>query len=819
MDTWWKLRQGHQLPESASTAILRELEKTGRFLADPNHYNSGDDGLSATEAAALYELAVAFPTLPNAPHWLSLAKDRLRWQLALAIDPDGQLIDNAPYYDFSALDEYWQIYEYSIAQDHPVSADYRPKLQSMLNFASYILQPNTQIPLLGASVEEKINDYGVYAGMAGMDPEFRYVLTHGAQGSRPPRNSISFPASALTIMRSGWGSGAEFSRSTYLAYNVGRYRTAHSDLDALDVTLYGDGGDLLPDPGMYTETPGPYRDYFHGTMSHNTVVVDGKSQVQGNGTEQPLVEKDGLTYQSAESSLYPGVTHRRLVMMIDASHVLVVDRLSSTAPHSYQQMFHLFPGARLSKSGLTVSGIGGRPRRRVTIQQLVPGGITESDTINRRGRRPDGLCSTKYGELLPCYAVSYSARGKDATFVTLLTIGARRQAGFSIKVSHEGERLRITDGQRNLRMSLGESAAISPRSWASDPTPPTVRTRIVPEVSVPRNWTAMGAGSLSFGRVTGDLDHTVAKLSTNSGSPVFMQNNSVRLNLERNNLRLRLKVKGLTRLSELRLRLSNDHWAKWVTMNPLTAYTSGYAGQWVNLFLGPSARWGSDGGWQASAPGFNWANVDGMEIEMITHNSGGPSATVSIGGLTQLPAQNEGKLAFVFDDGYQSILPAARYLHQNGMAGNVGVIGKYVDYAAQNYLNVFQLRTLQNNWGWNMVNQTQQDVDAVQQYYDRHDIAGYAPDFVQQAAWLEANRLNSAPNWFIYPHGSTNPELERRVSDYYMFARVVGDGPDAYPYGDPHDIANLEVHYPGDGKRGDGVSPRQLRYFRRFTRP
>ena len=94
-----------------------------------------------------------------------------------------------------------------------------------------------------------------------------------------------------------------------------------------------------------------------------------------------------------------------------------------------------------------------------------------------------------------------------------------------------------------------------------------------------------------------------------------------------------------------------------------------------------------------------------------------------------VPAQNEGKLAFVFDDGYQSILPAARYLHQNGMAGDVGVIGKYVDYAAQNYLNVFQLRDTQNGWGWNMVNQTQQDLDAVQQYYDRHDIAGYAPDF------------------------------------------------------------------------------------------
>jgi hypothetical protein len=803
VDTWWKLRQDHQLSESTSTAILRELEKTGRFLADPNNYNSGDDDLNATEAAALYELAVAFPTLPNAPHWLSLAKDRLRWQLALAIDPDGQLIDNAPYYDFSALEEYWQIYEYSIAQGYPISADYAAKLRSMLNFAAYILQPNTTIPPLGASVETKINDYGLYGRMAGMDSEFRYVLTHGEQGSPPPQKSISFPASALTIMRSGWGSGAEFSRSTYLTYNVGRYRTARSDLDALGVTLYGDGGDLLPDPGLYTDTAGPYHNYFHGTMSHNTVVVDGKSQIQGHGVEEPLVTKDGLTYQSAESSLYPGVTHRRLVMMIDAKHVLVVDRLSSRATHTYQQMFHLFPGARLSKSGLTVSGVGGRPRREVTIQQLLPAGITESDTINHRGRQPDGLCSDRYGELLPCYAVSYSAKGKNATFMTLLTIGTRRRTGLHIKVSDDGGRLHITDGQRRLEISLGESTAIAPKSRATDPTPPPVRTTIAPTVSVPRDWTTRGAGSLSYDGLPGDLNRSVVGLSTNSGSPVYMQNNSVRLNLERNNLRLRLKVTGLAQLSELRLRLSNDHWAKWVTLNPLATYSTNYAGQWANIFLGPSAQWGSDGGWQASAPGFNWAKIDGMEIEMITHNSGGPSATVSIGGLTLLPTQNEGKLVFVFDDGYESILPAASYLHREGMAGDVGVVGQYVDYAAQNYLNVFQLRALQNNWGWNMVNQTQRGVNAVQQYYDRHDVAGYIPDVVQQAAWLEANRLNSAPNWVIYPHGSTNTELERKVSQYYMFARVVANSPDAYPYGDPHEIADLEVRYSGGGKRGD----------------
>ena len=803
VDTWWKLRQDHQLPEPASTAILEELEKTGRFLADPNNYNSGED-FSTSEAAALYELAVAFPTLPDAPQWLSVAKDRLRWQLALAIDADGQLIDNAPSYDFDALNQYWQIHEYSLAQGYPIAADFGARLRSMLNFATYILQPNTRVPLLGASVEKAINDYGVYSDMAGIDPGFRYVVTHGAQGSRPPEKSVSFAASALTVMRSGWGDGPQFSRSTYLTYNVGRYRTAHSDLDALGITLYGDGGDLLPGPGRYTDSSGAYRDYFHGTMSHNTVVVDGQSQIQGNGAEGPLVTKDGLTYQSAESSLYPGVTHRRLVMMIDANHLLVVNRLSSTADHTYQQMFHLFPGARLRKSGLRVSGIGGTPRREVTIQQLLPRGITESDTINDRGRRPDGLCSERIGELQPCYAVSYSARGKDATFVTLLTVGAPQQGGFAIKVSDDGGRLGITDGQRHLGVSLSDSAAIAPRAWATAPSPPPVGATPVPAVLAPGSWTTRNDGFLSFSHASGDSGPVVVGLSTNSGSPVYMQNNSVRLNLDQHNVRLSLKVTGLAQLSELRLRLSNDHWAKWVTLNPLQAYTPDRAGQWVSLFLGAGGQWGSAGGWKVSAPGFNWADIDGMEIEMITRSSGGPSATVSIGGLTLVPTQNEGKLVFAFDNGYQSILPAARYLHQEGMAGDVGVVGKYVDYPAENYLNVFQLKALQNKWGWNMVNQTQQDVNAVRQYYDLHDVGGYAPDVVQQAAWLEANGLNSAPNWLIYPYGSTNTQLEGLVGRYYMFARLMAGGPDAYPYGDPHGIASLDVHCSGGGRKGDG---------------
>ena len=798
VDTWWKLRQAHQLPEAVSSAILAELEKTGQFLADPNHYQAQGNH-SVNEAAALYGLAVAFPTLPHADSWLALAKQRFQWQLAGLIDSDGQEIENSPFYDFYAMTKYTEIYDYSRAHNTPIANDFESKLASMTRFAAYILEPNSQVPLLGASIEATINYHGIYTQLAAKDPHLRYVLTHGTQGTVPGDPGVYFKASGLTVMRSGWQSGSRFANSMYLTYYMGRYRTSHSNLDALGITLYGDGGDLLPGAGLYTYQPGIYRDYFHGTASENTVVVDGKSQAQGDGTGTPLVSKDGITYQSAESSLYKGVTHQRLVAMINKDHLLVVDHLHSASVHLYQQMFHLFPGAKLSQSGLTVSGSGGSPRRQVTIQQLLPTGITETAVINQRGSKIAGLCSEQYGKLLPCYQISYSTRGRDAQFVTLITIGKPKAAGFRITANAGGKHFTITDGQRHMAMNLDESASKPMRAWATDRTPPPSQLKTVPVSSPAVNWAESGDAVLHFGHARDDGNRVAARLTTNSSSSAYIRNDRIRLNLLQHNARIRLKVNGYSRLSDLSLILSNDHWAKTVTKNLLDAYGRTQAGNWEDVFLGPSGPWAARGGWIASAPGFNWAEIDGMEIKIDKRVSGGQPSTISIDGLTFLPKQKEANLVFVFDDGYDSILPAASYLHQNGMAGNVAVIGRYVDQPGEHHLNLYQLKSLQNDWGWNIANHTQLHADAVTSYYDKHNMVGYQNDILQQAAWLEANGLNSAPNWFVYPHGSTNAELEKIVGQYYMFARITADNPEAYPYGNPLAVTDFEIHYPGDG--------------------
>ena len=69
---------------------------------------------------------------------------------------------------------------------------------------------------------------------------------------------------------------------TFVTFNAGTYRTSHSDLDALGITMYSNGSEVLPTSGLFTYTEEPDLEYFHGTRSHNTVVVDGKDQAEGS---------------------------------------------------------------------------------------------------------------------------------------------------------------------------------------------------------------------------------------------------------------------------------------------------------------------------------------------------------------------------------------------------------------------------------------------------------------------------------------------------------------------------------------------------------
>ena len=806
---WWELRRLHVLTLSESTRFLAEIDRTGRFLVDPNHYQPGV-GDGTNESAALLELGVDFPSLPGAADWLTTARTRIAQSLQLLIGANGARIGNSPYDHFYELDKYWQIYRFGQAVHVPIAADFASRLVAMTRYATYILQPNDSIPLLGTSVEETIHSHASFAGLAEMNPQFKYVLTRGASGAMPSQTSIFLPASGETIMRSGWGSGGNFASQSYLTFNVGASRTNHSALDTLGFTLYGNGKPLLPGPGLYTYTPGAMHNYFTGTASHNDVVVDGRSQTRGAATSGPLVVRNGVTYQSGQTSLYDGVNDMRTVMMLDKNHFLVVDRLHSAREHRYQQMFHLFPGARVRMAGTTVRGVGEDAEQSVTIQQL---GRRSSKVWAKQGQRkpPMGLCSARYQVAENCYAIGYDQAGRSASYTTLITVG-RRDPKFAIRRAGSDDQYVVNDHRRRFTLSLRETSGRAEWVDAIHPHIPALRSTTLPGLFPLSRWTGSGVGSMAV-QPARDAQEQGAKavLLTAGAGTESATNNDVQADLSRSNLQVRLRLTGYNdRTGDDRaavmLSLSNHAWAASASIDLRKLYTHYYAGEWMTVSLGRDSSLGTVAGhWHLHGP-FSWRDIDGVRLTLQAANSPGAPPTAELERVAAMPWQRSGAVAFVFDDGYRSILPAAAELHSHGMPANVAVIGKDTETPAFGFLNVFNLRWLQDHWGWNIVNHTQDHADAVQDYYRGGAFGLYEQDILDGATFLQRSGLNSAPNWLIYPHGDTNAALSRVVGRLYPFARTTNAGPEAYPYGSPLRVKTLELRAPGDAGDASGYA-------------
>src|SRR3989344_8369408 len=165
------------LTYNLSEDLLTAIEKHSEFLVNPNHYDEGyNHGLN--ETAALYLVAVNFTDFLHASEWLELSKDRLGDSLVTIVDTDGVLIENSPYYHFYTLEKYWELYSFAQKQNVPISDIFNNRLQQMISYATYILQPNKDIPLLGASLKRKISYWGIYKDIAQSFPELKYVLTN-----------------------------------------------------------------------------------------------------------------------------------------------------------------------------------------------------------------------------------------------------------------------------------------------------------------------------------------------------------------------------------------------------------------------------------------------------------------------------------------------------------------------------------------------------------------------------------------------------------------------------------------------------------------
>jgi hypothetical protein len=419
---YFKLKAAGALPADLEAGLQASLAKLGAFLAEASHFEA-DYNHGFNEGAALLLIADNFPAMPEATAWRALALARLREMLTNTIDADGVEVENSPFYQVYVLGLVYQIAQWAQQYEPELAASYSAAATKMLTYTADVTQPNGYLPMLGATATTYMpsQDPNVYGPMAAADPEFDFAFTRGAHGTPPPDGTVLFGVSGLFLMRSPLGGVANLPNQTFVTFNAGTYRTSHSDLDALGLTLYSNGSTLLPTSGLYTYTEEPQLEYFHGTRSHNTVVVDGQDQVEGSAEAGSHGSAAGSTWASGVSRLYAGVTHHRTVLVLRQGLVLVLDELSSAASHQYSQTWHLGPSASASASGMNVTA-SAAGKAVLTITQASPAGMT-LQSFHGASDPLQGWYSSSYGSEVPSWALQYTRTGASAVFATLLAAG------------------------------------------------------------------------------------------------------------------------------------------------------------------------------------------------------------------------------------------------------------------------------------------------------------------------------------------------------------------------------------------------------------
>ncbi len=201
---------------------------------------------------------------------------------------------------------------------------------------------NSSVRRVGRLFERAYRAYGDPQILAILDdrPRFESVLLGRdvrVTAKPPALQSMVFEDAGHAILRSHGPAGLT------AAMTFGPYGGFHGHYDKLSFVLFGYGQELGVDPGRARSQA--YRlpihtNWYKATISHNAVLVDGRSQKPAAG--KLLLFERGSDYTAVAANCddaYPGVHHTRWLILTD-TYLLICDRLHSDTERRFDWLYH-----------------------------------------------------------------------------------------------------------------------------------------------------------------------------------------------------------------------------------------------------------------------------------------------------------------------------------------------------------------------------------------------------------------------------------------------------------------------------------------------
>ena len=320
------------------------------------------------ECNGLYTAGALFPELKESKEWRRIAIETMHRESVNQYLPDGSQFELSTGYHQVATENIIGLYETGslVGLAHEFPEDYVKRLEKALIYDITIMTPRQELP-------GPLNDgwpfitvpsfVGRYAPFFPKSEIIQWVVKQDSL-SPPNFTSIYLPFTKFIFMRTGW------SKTDHFAFmDVAALGMAHVHQDKLNVLIYPYGRErLLFDGGGGEYEISRFRDYALSSESHNTVLVDGFSQVRthyyypndaigyGNPkTPKPEFETtpmfdyaSGWYIDAYRNRSYFPSNHQRELLFIKGSDksipmFLVVDTMTSTdgRVHNYEARWHL----------------------------------------------------------------------------------------------------------------------------------------------------------------------------------------------------------------------------------------------------------------------------------------------------------------------------------------------------------------------------------------------------------------------------------------------------------------------------------------------
>jgi heparan-sulfate lyase len=408
IENYWLMRQSASFTAELHRKILRVIlghtrMMHDRFLREPQRHNGIPTSASFTITAG-----TMFPEFRDSERWIARGIERLRDSMMNNFEPDGGSIEQCPQYHLSGMRDATRsllVLHANGRDDMTRDEAFMDKLKSIFIWPMRLVHPTGDLALFNSGVyttewlafvpvamllfggepftsmaarfiepglvptAKNVSEYITF-----MDGDW-YRLWREARATAPktptlPANDL-LESSGLAALRSGWDRNARSLIFDFVREPWG----GHPHAGRLSFDLFAYGRALAVQPGSTASYSMPvYNDWCFQTVSHNTVLVNGRSQRARDGEAMfhcgdggakarflAWSETSRVAFVAAEHDLYQPITHRRAIAMIDGRYYVVLDHLLGGDTHaSISWLLHcprkltLEDGGSVSAPGLRI---------------------------------------------------------------------------------------------------------------------------------------------------------------------------------------------------------------------------------------------------------------------------------------------------------------------------------------------------------------------------------------------------------------------------------------------------------------------------------